>query len=98
MSQLEIEFNSKTESEVQLRDLEFGTVFIRNSDRGNRMKPSVFMKVKATGFLTNSTILSDVFSRGDCLAVNFNTGTVQCFPGSLSVTKLSGHLKVEIAA
>lgn len=96
MSQLEITFEEQNLG-VQLADLSFGSLFIRNSDRGNKNKPSVFLKVKATGFLTNSNILSDVFSRGDCLAVNMNTATVQCLPGGISVTKMDGNMQVRKA-
>lgn len=96
MSQLEISFET-AEVALQLADLNFGAMFIRNSDRGNKNKPSLFMKVKATGFLINSTILSDVFSRGDCLAVNMNTATVQCLPGVISVTKMAGNMQVRKA-
>lgn len=97
MSQLEISFEIDTSPILHLADLPFGSLFIRNSDRGNRDKANIFMKVKVTGFLTNSTLLSDVFSRGDCLAVNLNTHTIQCLQGSISVTQLTGNMQVRKA-
>lgn len=97
MSQLEISFEENTQTILHLADLPFGSLFIRNSDRGQRNNLSIFMKVKATGFLTNSTLLSDVFSRGDCLAVNLNTHTIQCLQGSIGVTQLTGNMQVRKA-
>lgn len=89
MSQLEIEFAPTESTKLRLRDLSFGQLF-----RISKAPHPVYMKVKSVNFLNNSTLLSDVFARGDCLVVDVRKGTVHVHSGEAIVVKLTGNLKV----
>jgi hypothetical protein len=57
----------------------------------------LFIRVKPVNFLTNSTLLNDIFSRGDALVVNLATGTLGTTKGE-RVIKLVGCKIVHKAA
>lgn len=43
---------------------------------------ALFIKVKPINFLNNSNLLSDVFTRGDCIICNLETGTIFIVKGN----------------
>jgi len=49
----------------------------------------IVMKVKPTGFLLNSSIVSDVLNRGDCFIVDLAKGTLYAVQSDRPVTKLN---------
>lgn len=60
------------------RDIRFGECFL--------YKGALFMRVKPTNFLTNSTLINDVINRGDCFFVDLSTGNVTAYKGDQVVT------------
>lgn len=90
MSQLEIFEESLAEPGAPtLASLGFGKIF--KLKRGGK---NTYMKVKTVNFLNNSEVLSDIFSRGDCLVVMLERGSVNYMKGATEVIKLTGTLKI----
>lgn len=60
-------------------------------------KNEIFMRVKPTGFLLNSSLIGDVINRGDIFVVNLSKGTVRAFQGDIEVqecdVQISGQVK-----
>ena len=50
------------------------------------------MKLKPTGFLLNSTIVSDVLARGDCFVCDLKEGTVYAKEGKTEVLPIKSEL------
>lgn len=90
MSQLQIEFEDRIHS-LTAKDIPFGGVFKKEGH------PAAYMRVKSVNFLNNSTLLSDVFARGDVLTVNLNKGTVFIMSGDTKVMRLRGKMQLERA-
>lgn len=88
MSQLEIEF-AERKYPLKANQLPHGTVF-KKADH-----PAAYMIVKSVNFLNNSNLLSDVFARGDILAVNLHKGTLFVMSGDTPVVKLKGRMQLE---
>ena len=59
---------------VQANKINVGNAFLLNN--------VLYLRVKPIGFLTNSTILSDVFSRGDIIVYKPLRGTIACLKGT----------------
>lgn len=93
MSQLEITFEDKSDSDgPTIAQLAFGKIFkLKAGGRGT------YMRVKTVNFLNNSNLLSDVFSRGDCVVVLLERGTVSIMKGDKKVIPLEGNMKVRKA-
>lgn len=85
---MEIE-ESSNGAMVTLASIKFGSLFKYVGD-----SKTVYMKVKAVNFLNNSNLLSDVFSRGDCLTVAMARGSLSIAKGSHEVIIMHGNLKV----
>lgn len=83
--QIELEFN-EPKKQPTIRDIPTGQPAQHN---GNMV-----MRVKATGFMLNSTIVADVYNRGDCLVVNLAKGTVYAVKGSDPVVPLVGNISM----
>lgn len=66
----------------QLCNIPFG-IPVRRNNNG-----VVIMRVKATGFLLNSTLIADIIHRDDCLIVDLAKGTLYSVAGHIPVTVL----------
>lgn len=73
-----------------------GTILLSTAPYGVPIvtaKSSKFlMKVKPTGFLLNSTIVSDVLARGDCFVCDMQKGTVYAKEGKTEVRTINSEL------
>jgi len=59
-----------------------------------RVKSSgaIVMKVKATSFLLNSSVIADILNRGDSLVVDLKKGTLYPMQHDREVEKVTGKL------
>lgn len=77
-----IPLESPSKPVLQLSDVPYGTPVRRNSSG------TIIMRVKATGFLLNSTLIADIIHRDDCLIVDLAKGTMYSVAGHIPVTLL----------
>lgn len=75
MQQLNIELEKHSATKYKAASIEVGECF----NCFNKMHD--YMRVKPTGFLLNSNVITDVLVRGDVLAVNLYTGVLRVFRG-----------------
>ena len=64
------------------RDIPFDSCFSHSPS-----SEPVFCRVKVTGFLLNSTVISDIINRGDIIVHNLHKGTICGFRGNTPVVK-----------
>lgn len=67
-------------------DMAFGETF------SNGNPHSLFLRVKPTGFLLNSSVIGDIINRRDLLVCNLITNTVHAFKGDTPVKLVPVHL------
>lgn len=90
--QVEFEFPDVAPTTLpKLSSIPFGKPFIFKL--GNKSQPLI--KVKPVNFLCNSSLLSDVFARGDCVVCNLTKGTVFVSPGTREVELIEASIKVK---
>jgi hypothetical protein len=55
----------------------------------------IIMRIRPTGFLLNSTLVSEVLSRGDTFIVDLEKGTLYCAAGDRNIDLIHSELKVK---
>lgn len=65
-----------------------GVPFVRG---GNE---SVFMRLKPTGFILNSSVICDIINRNDIIIVDLKQGTMYAIKGSEEVEMIEAELNV----
>lgn len=89
--QIELDFPTATPHKL-LKDIPHGTAF--RLVRPPKLAEAL-IKVKPVNFLCNSTILSDVFARGDCVVVNLAKGTVYISKGTTEIVLVDASVKIK---
>lgn len=69
-----------------LRDISYGEVVL--------YQKRYLMRLKPTQMLLNSTLITDVLNRSDCIVCNIETGSVYIMQGSKEVEKLATAFSV----
>ncbi len=84
---LEIMQSELLTSEVTLSDIPCGDAFQLSGGK------DVFIRVKATSFLLNSNVITDILNRGDALVVNLTKGTLYPMKKVAPVRRLHAVIK-----
>lgn len=69
------------------------TIF-RSYMTNGRYSQSLFIRVKPTGFILNSSVISDVMTRGDVLVYNIESDCIHAMKGNTRVKVYKGHFVV----
>lgn len=87
--QLELIDSPVSPATITLEQLPAGTV-VRDLEAKDKR---LIMKVAATGFLLNSSVVTDVINRHDCLVVNLENGRVYATKGTRKVLPMECKLQ-----
>lgn len=87
--QLELLEHPSLTAALTLENVAAGTV-VRDLEAKDKR---LIMKVAATGFLLNSSVVADVINRHDCLVVNLETGRVYATKGTRRVLAMDCKLQ-----
>ena len=68
---------------ITVADLEAGDLF--------SYKNKIWMKVKPVGFISNSSVINEVLSRGDSIAVSLEDGEVSAWNRKAVCFVVKGH-------
>lgn len=82
---------AKKASAPLLKDIEHGKAFRFTGKSGNK---SLHIRVKTVNYLNNSTLLADVFNRGDCVVCNLESGTVYICRGTDKIKRVEASIRV----
>ena len=86
MNKLKIETPASKSPALFAQALEIGDVFRTVGYDG----PDVYLRVEATGYLSNSTTVIDAVARNRVLAVQLGKGSVSILKGSTEVVRVKG--------
>jgi len=85
--QLSFQELDDTSSLPTVASISYGECF---RDEGDK----IYLKVRPVGQLLNSTLVSDVVGRGDCLCVDMSKGSLHIFASSKKVNAVAVNVLV----
>jgi hypothetical protein len=88
--QTELEFIGPEPTQLIASQVPFGKPF-----RLVNSKQDIHIRVKPTGFLLNSSVVSDVLSRGDTFVTNIQKGTLYAIEGDRAVELIDASIKIK---
>ena len=92
--QISLDFDTPKPAPLTLSQVPLSKTFRFTTSTG-RADKDIFIRVKATGFLLNSSVIGDVLNRGDCLVVNLSKHTLYAKKGDSFVELVDAIVAVK---
>ena len=80
---------SNKEDKLLLKDIPHGETFHKKGEK------NLFLKLKTVNFINNSTIITDMIYRGDCLVANLVSGTCFIMKGDTEVVTVDLDISIK---